>query len=172
MHKKPTGFTIVELLIVIVVIGILAAITIVAYNGVQNKANDAAIKSDLAAASKKLAIFYVDKDRYPKDSAELDTAGIKVSQSAYDTNRVLNFSYCRNADFSDYAIGGIGKSGKQFAITSTKGVYEYAATLVNDGNRADLGTSCTDLVAGGTRMQAGFYNADLTTGPWRFWTKG
>lgn len=41
--QKQTGFTIVELLIVIVVIGILAAITIVAYNGVQQRANNSAI---------------------------------------------------------------------------------------------------------------------------------
>ena len=40
--RKQTGFTIVELLIVIVVIGILAAITIVAYNGVQQRANNTA----------------------------------------------------------------------------------------------------------------------------------
>ena len=33
------GFTIIELLIVIVVIGILAAIVVVTYQGVQNKAN-------------------------------------------------------------------------------------------------------------------------------------
>jgi prepilin-type N-terminal cleavage/methylation domain-containing protein len=38
MKEKQTGFTIVELLIVIVVIGILAAITIVAYNGIQERA--------------------------------------------------------------------------------------------------------------------------------------
>jgi prepilin-type N-terminal cleavage/methylation domain-containing protein len=42
------GFTIVELLIVIVVIGILAAITIVAYNGVQTRAQNAKIQSDIA----------------------------------------------------------------------------------------------------------------------------
>lgn len=38
MNKK--GFTIVELLIVIVVIGILAAITVVAFNGIQSRANN------------------------------------------------------------------------------------------------------------------------------------
>lgn len=42
LKSKNAGFTIVELLIVIVVIGILAAITIVAFNGVQNRAKDAA----------------------------------------------------------------------------------------------------------------------------------
>lgn len=39
MYKTKSGFTIVELLIVIVVIGTLASITIVAYNGIQKRAN-------------------------------------------------------------------------------------------------------------------------------------
>ena len=45
MHKYHTvhrAFTIVELLVVIVVIGILAAISVVAYNGIQNRAKDTA----------------------------------------------------------------------------------------------------------------------------------
>ncbi|RYF27562.1 MAG: type II secretion system protein [Chloroflexi bacterium] len=46
--KTNRGFTIVELLIVIVVIGILAAITVVAFNGVQDRANNTKIKSDLS----------------------------------------------------------------------------------------------------------------------------
>ena len=45
---KQKGFTIVELLIVIVVIAILAAITIVAYNGIQTRARNSKISSDIA----------------------------------------------------------------------------------------------------------------------------
>lgn len=50
--RIQTGFTIVELLIVIVVIGILAAITVVAFNGVQQRANNARTTSDLNSLKK------------------------------------------------------------------------------------------------------------------------
>ena len=47
MRKSTTGFTIVELLIVIVVIAILAAITVVAYNGIQTRSTNSRIDSDM-----------------------------------------------------------------------------------------------------------------------------
>jgi len=44
--KQKSGFTIVELLILIVVIAILAAITIVAYSGIQSRAYTSKVESD------------------------------------------------------------------------------------------------------------------------------
>lgn len=56
-QKQTSGFTIVELLIVIVVIAILAAITIVAFNGVQVRARDAKRVQDISTI-KKLILNY------------------------------------------------------------------------------------------------------------------
>ena len=58
--RRNQGFTIVELLIVIVVIAILAAITIVAYNGIQQRARDNVRKSDVATIVKAPHLYQID----------------------------------------------------------------------------------------------------------------
>lgn len=65
MIRRTSGFTIVELLVVIVVIAILASITIISYNGIQARATSASIVSFLNKASKQLAMSYINNDRYP-----------------------------------------------------------------------------------------------------------
>jgi prepilin-type N-terminal cleavage/methylation domain-containing protein len=68
MHKswaKQNGFTIVELLIVIVVIGVLAAITIVAYNGIQQRARDNRRTNDSVSIRKALELYKIDNGTYP-----------------------------------------------------------------------------------------------------------
>lgn len=55
--NKQSGFTIVELLIVIVIIGILAALVIVAYTGIQNRARDTQYQTDAQAIQKKAEAF-------------------------------------------------------------------------------------------------------------------
>ena len=62
MNKSIRGFTIVELLIVIVVIAILAAISVVAYNGIQDRARQSKIDSDLALIMKAIQAARVNND--------------------------------------------------------------------------------------------------------------
>lgn len=64
-HTPSTGFTIVELLIVIVVIGILAAITIVAYNGVQTRAFNTRVQSDVKNVQKIVEAYNAINGTYP-----------------------------------------------------------------------------------------------------------
>lgn len=59
------GFTIVELLVVIVVIGILAAISVVSYSGIAQKARETALISDLTNAKTTLQMYQVENGSYP-----------------------------------------------------------------------------------------------------------
>lgn len=67
--KYPTpmqaGFTVVELLIVIVVIAILAAISIISYNGIQKRADIVRTMETIDAYSKAFEIYYAEHGTYP-----------------------------------------------------------------------------------------------------------
>lgn len=66
--QKRKGFTIVELVIVIVVIGTLAGITIVAYKGMQGRARDTDRKQDMAKIQDALELYYAKNGTYPTSS--------------------------------------------------------------------------------------------------------
>ena len=63
--SSTRGFTIIELLIVIVIIGVLVAITAVSYTGITRSANEAAVKSDLKQARTALDLNKAKTGIYP-----------------------------------------------------------------------------------------------------------
>jgi len=69
--SSQSGFTIVELLVVIVVIGILASITIVSYNGITARANVTSAQSSARAVTQKIEIYNAEIGRYPYSTADL-----------------------------------------------------------------------------------------------------
>lgn len=88
MHLKnkqnTAGFTIVELLIVIVIIAILAAITIVAYNGISRSAQNSSVQTEVKQVGSKILAYYAETGTFPED---LEQAG--VSTSELDTVQVV-----------------------------------------------------------------------------------
>ena len=63
--KNKKGFTIVELLIVIVVIGILATLVIVTFTGIQQKGRDTQRKTDINAVQSHVEAYYAQTGNYP-----------------------------------------------------------------------------------------------------------
>ena len=95
IKQKSQGFTIVELLIVIVIIGILAAITIVAYNGIQVRARDSARIAKVTSIAKAIELYNTDNGRYPPI---LDGYGRETSCGS----QIENWGHCdRNKILSD-----------------------------------------------------------------------
>lgn len=108
MHKRNSlspGFTIVELLIVIVVIAILAAISVVAYRGLQDRARASEVSSALTQSKKKLELYKVDNGSYPT-TGNLASAGITSTDGS--------FQYTSD--------------GSTFCLTATSGTVSYLAT--------------------------------------------
>jgi general secretion pathway protein G len=70
--KRDRGFTIVELLIVIVVIGILATLVIVTFTGIQQRARNTQRQTDINAIQGQIAAYYADEGAYPTLAMLLD----------------------------------------------------------------------------------------------------
>jgi prepilin-type N-terminal cleavage/methylation domain-containing protein len=146
--RKNDGFTIVELLVVIVVIAILAAITIVVYTGVVQKATVAALQSDLINASQKLKIYQVTNMAYPdtidcSSNPATNSICLKASSnntfaySSDNTTKPPTFSLTETATNGDaYTITedtspttAVVKINKTFSYTGTIQTYTIPAGI-------------------------------------------
>ncbi|MFZ1360451.1 MAG: prepilin-type N-terminal cleavage/methylation domain-containing protein [Candidatus Saccharimonadales bacterium] len=92
LHSINRGFTIVELLIVITVLGILITIVAVSYNGVQRSAKKSAIESTAQQVKLKLGEHYTDKNMYPITKADVVTYlnAVDATAIASDFNKSYN----------------------------------------------------------------------------------
>lgn len=137
MKKTITGFTIVELLIVIVVIAILATISVVAYTGIQNRASDTAVKSDLRNLANLVQAYHAEFGVYPTgggNDGTLTGIAFKPSKGSYQRD-INNLYYCAVLSGANarFAVGGLSKSGERIAYYNG-GFQSYSGSWTANSN--------------------------------------
>lgn len=118
-RTQLSGFTIVELLIVIVVIAILATIVTIAYNGIQNQARDSSVQTSVKQASTKILTHAVlNNDDYPANLAVIGIASSGDTSYQYTVNN--------------------SATPRAFCVSVTEGTISY--TISNTSSTPTAGT--------------------------------
>lgn len=90
LKQKSKGFTIVELLIVIVVIAILATLVIVTFTGIQQKARDSKRETDIDALDSHLEAFYANNGYYPTLAALQTPSWVASNMKGFDPSALTD----------------------------------------------------------------------------------
>ena len=127
-RNNNKGFTIVELLIVIVVIGILALLVITTYSGIQQKARNSKRQSDVAAVQTQLEAFYQQSGYYPSNKDLNDASWLSTNMKSLDVNALIDPS----------------NSTQSKTLTKTPGAksYSYEVTDASNGDCEGADTNC------------------------------
>lgn len=138
LRTNQKGFTIVELLIVIVVIAILAAISIVAYTGIQQRAKTSAGQSLASQVEKKAQAYYTVNSRYPDDYAGfagVDVATLEgISSGQLLTSTITSSTHQEGKAVSYVPCGTSGaRTGATIAYWSFTGTPAAVSKVIGTG---------------------------------------
>lgn len=145
--KPAQGFTLIEILIVISIIGILAAIAIPHYNGRIDDAKVASAKIEIKTVEREILGFSIEKGRFPDDLSEIDLGNMldpygrpyQYHPSTYideegnikdsTTRRKAADNIPVNTDFDLFSMGRDGESAETF----TEGISSDDIVRANNG---------------------------------------
>lgn len=133
MGKTNThsGFTIVELLIVIVVIGILAAITVVAYGGIQQRARNTSIINAVGEVRRAIQAYATSNDKYPYIGGS-NVCVTSITGCVRDSGGVDSANVTFNNNMS--TVGSLPKKVASSGAVAYGITYNYTVTRTFNGS--------------------------------------
>jgi len=142
LKQQAKGFTIVELLIVIVVIGILAALVITTFTGIQQRARNTERETDIKAIHGQVEAYYAQNGRYPTMANLNDGTWRSTNMKGLDQEALRD------------------PKGSSAALAATPGgaanVYTYE-TVSTTCDNTPTGGDCTGYTLTATREGGGTY---------------
>lgn len=126
LKKRNEGFTIVELLIVIVVIGILALLVITTYSGIQQKARNSKRQTDLNSLQTQIEAFYSQNGYYPSLKDLNSNTWRTTNMKSLDANAIKDPSATAAAcdltsDTSTCLVASPALKAYAYAVTDSSG---------------------------------------------------
>lgn len=122
MKNGQAGFTLIELMIVVAIIGILAAVAIPAYQDYTIRAKVTEAMSIASQAKTAVSEYYVSQGSMPADQA---TAGLDSTATNYGTDIVKQMEYTRTdadtgvVEMMIFDLGGDTAEGDTFTLTAS-----------------------------------------------------
>ncbi len=137
LKSKDQGFTIVELLIVIVVIGILAALVVTTFTGIQQKARNTERQTDVKAIHGQVEAYYAQNGKYPTlanlNDATFRTANMKgLDEEALKDPKGSASTLAGTAAANTYSYAVLA-SDDTACDNSTKDCAKYTLTATYEG---------------------------------------
>lgn len=165
MRTKRIGFTIVELIVVVVVIAILATIIVLSYAGFKARTQETSVTNDMRNIVEQVGVYKVRNDRYPS-AVQLQDMGVWVNKQTYGVNPTgATIFYCVDNNGTAFSIVARVKSSRLLRYASIDG------NVITYSGSTTAPQLCLDSGVPGTISTVNF-TGFTENGSWYSWVLG